>query len=295
MMLDAFSWSASALTSQGEHILVYMQSELENRGVEVFPVVGYDRWDDPIYKLALGSMELPPGRAFCIRLDSDAIEDTLDTEYFSERISEITSSLGVRLEECIVLLDLADLSQLAIDDVIDPTSAALSVLSSMGARRMILAGSSIPDSINIAVPQAESEGKLFRKEMIIWQTLVSTFPSLTFGDYGVRSPRSNDDVIAPDTNGKIRYTIPRQFYIARGYSLRTREKGAQHHELSKKIMNSGHWLGAGFSWGDSRIKACASGEFRGNSTDWIAIDTNHHLKATVAEVVEFGITIRELV
>ncbi len=58
-------------------------------------------------------------------------------------------------------------------------------------------------------------------------------------------------------------------------------------ELAQKIINSGHYLGAKFSWGDSEILRCSNKEFKGNAGQWIAIDTNHHLAYVIAEVAEF--------
>jgi len=114
---------------------------------------------------------------------------------------------------------------------------------------------------------------------------VETFPNLVFGDYGVRSPRSFEDVISPHTNGKIRYTLEKRMLVARGHSLQEPPKGAQHYELARMIMNSGHYVGDSLSWGDARIAACANEEFKGNSTQWIAIDTNHHIEAVLVEVL----------
>lgn len=287
LLLDAFSWNPGATTSEGEHIMGYLQSNLESGGVEVSPVVGYDRWDDQAYQAAITSMALPEGRCFCLRLDRDAIDDIADLDYFKERIDEILLKIGSAASECIVLLDLADLSQQPVMDVLSKISGAISVLQALGFNQLIIGGSSIPASINIAVKTSESVGYLSRREMVIWQSLFQTYPMLVFGDYGVRSPHANEDIIAPDTNGKIRYTIDKNFFIARGYSLRTREKGAQHHELAAKVIQSPHYLGPDFSWGDKRITSCANGEFRGNSTTWIAIDTNHHVEAAVLEITEF--------
>jgi hypothetical protein len=64
-------------------------------------------------------------------------------------------------------------------------------------------------------------------------------------------------------------------------------KGAQMYDLAKTVVDSIHYMGEDFSWGDERILACSNGEFKGSSTEWIAIDTNHHLAWVVAEVKEF--------
>ncbi|MBK7549230.1 MAG: beta family protein [Rhodoferax sp.] len=262
IFLDAFAWAADAHTDEGEHILPYTQALLESLGVQVNPVVGYDRWDAAAYRLAAGQILLPEGRHFCIRLDSDALDDIIDIDYFEERIADILSELGVQAKHCTVLFDLADLSHTAVIDLLPRLSHGLSEVSRLGFVHRIVAGSSIPDSIVLAVKQPKSVGLIPRREMLIWQSLSFDFPDVVFGDYGVRSPRSMEDVIAPDANGKIRYTTDKQFFIARGHSMREPPKGAQHCVLAKKIVDSQYFVGASFSWGDARMVACAAGEFQ---------------------------------
>jgi Beta protein len=264
-----------------------LHASLESIGVPNCPVIGYDRWDDITYQEAIGSITLDQGRYFCIRLDSDALNDIADFEYFSERINEILLKTGSSSSECAVLLDLADVTQQSIEDMLEQVDGSVPILKNMGFEKIVLAGSSIPTTINEAVKTTETEGYLQRKEMLAWRSLYQTFPELIFGDYGVRSPRANEQIIAPDTNGKIRYSTKNNFFIARGYSLRTRDKGAQNHALATKIINSRHYLGPTFSWGDLRIQACANREFRGNSTNWISIDTNHHIEAVLVEIAEY--------
>lgn len=287
LMVDATSWSPGAMISNGEHVMGYLHSRLEAASIQTFPVIGYDRWDDEVYKTALSSIRLTEGRSFVLRLDQDAIEDQLDRSYFDARLTDILLAVGSSAMECIVLIDLADLSYKSVADVMDRLPDTISALHELQFKQIIVAGSSIPATINLAVKYSATEGYVQRKEMIAWQALTADFPQLVFGDYGVRSPRSNEEVIAPDTNGKIRYTIGKKFFIARGYSLRTKDKGAQHHGLAKKIIESQHYMGPDFSWGDLQISHCAEREFSGNSTTWIGIDTNHHLEMVVREVIEF--------
>ena len=65
-------------------------------------------------------------------------------------------------------------------------------------------------------------------------------------------------------------------------------KGRQHWDLAQVVIDSGHYLGPDFSWGDNEILRCSKKEFPGgNAHTWIKIDTNHHLAYVVAEVSEF--------
>lgn len=94
LLLDAFSWDPNATTAAGEHVMGYLQSNLEDRGVEIFPIIGYDRWDDRAYQTAITGITLPEGRCFCLRLDSEAIDDISDPDFFKERINEILLKIG---------------------------------------------------------------------------------------------------------------------------------------------------------------------------------------------------------
>jgi hypothetical protein len=128
--------------------------------------------------------------------------------------------------------------------------------------------------------------------MMTWQTLLSENQSLniTFADYGVRNPSSSDEsMCCPNANGKIRYTIDKQYFIARGYPLNTGLKGHQSHGLAQAVINSEHYLGSKFIWGDEQIFLYSNPEYKpGNPKTWITIDTNHHIETVVMEILEFS-------
>ncbi|MGY0523054.1 beta family protein, partial [Pseudomonas aeruginosa] len=85
-------------------------------------------------------------------------------------------------------------------------------------------------------------------EVLAWKGFLQAYPtaSLYFGDYGVRNPRAADNIIAPDMNGKIRYTIENSYFIARGHSLRRENKAAQNNVLARAIVESPHYMGENF-------------------------------------------------
>ncbi|MFA6917171.1 MAG: beta family protein [Parachlamydiales bacterium] len=292
-LVDAFQWPADATTETGEHVLPYVYEKLESLGVDVIPVVGYDRWDSQPYRLALQGLDLSDDKYFCLRLDSHAIEDSADPTFFEDQVLGILDDLSLKAGRCAILVDFGDITGTSLEDLIDQTSGIVDLLGPMGFRFFATAGCSLPATIDGAVKKQNTTGKVIRKEMLLWQTLRTEYPQIKwlFGDYGVRGPNTAEDVISPHTNGKIRHTISQHFFIARGHSIQTGDKGAQMHKLAQVIVQSQHYLGDGFSWGDARILACSQGEFKGNSTDWIAIDTNHHIAYVVAEIGEFETTI----
>jgi len=293
-MVDAFQWKADSTTETGEHILPYLYSRLEASGVSVIPVIGYDRWDSDMYRISMQSLELKAGSYYCLRLDTHAIDDAEDPIFFEERVLDILDGLGVDAKQCAVLLDFGDITAFSVEDLINGADRVMQVLASMDFRFFSTAGCSLPSTIDKAVKNPNSTGKVVRKEMLLWQTMRVSYTDVRwlFSDYGVRGPNTADDVISPHTNGKIRHTIDRSYYVVRGHSVQFGDGGAQMYNLAKKIVDSGHYMGEDFSWGDKQILACSQIKTGpGNSTTWIAIDTSHHLAWVVAEVEEFELKI----
>lgn len=295
-MVDISQWDPASLTETGEHVLPYLYSLLAKFGVCIVPVIGFDSWESPIYRVAMQSIEVPDNGYVCVRLDSHAIEDAEDPLYLEERIVEILDGLGITSNQCAIILDFGDLTTQALADVLDRANGIMQVLAPMNFRAFVTAGCSLPSTINLAVKDQDSNGKVMRKEMLLWQTLRTQYPdiALRYGDYGVRGPNSVDDVIAPDANGKIRHTITKNFYVLRGHSMRKGDKGGQMFKLAASLVSSPYFMGSGFSWGDAQImlrsKALTDPTVKvgpGNHSTWIAIDTSHHLAYVIGEVEEF--------
>jgi hypothetical protein len=287
-MLDVFHWSPNATTETGEHVVPYLISHVEALGVPVIPVVGYDRWESPAYRLALTSLDLPADRLYCLRLDPTAIADAAEPDFFSENIEAIISDIGVPESRCIALVDFADVCSQSIEELQSQAERIFSILDRFNFHSWSLAGCSLPSTIDGAVKNPDTTGKVVRRELLIWRAILQMYPTATvaFGDYGVRSPKSNEGVPNPHTNGKIRYTIDHHFLVARGHSMQLPGKGEQMWTLADKIVKSPHFMGASFSWGDARIVECSQKAFKGGAAQWIEIDTNHHLVYVLAEVEE---------
>ncbi|PSS48241.1 hypothetical protein C6382_20910 [Pseudomonas sp. BBP2017] len=292
IIVDASQWPVNFTTEGGSQVLGHMSSLLSSLGVNVNPVVGYARWDDAQYRQDIKNMTLKSGERFCIRLDEIALEDMADVDHFESIIEDICITIGVEASDIKVIVDIGDVTKLPISEITEIMDESHSTLIGLGFETIIITASSIPDSIEKAVKERDSSDTMVRKEMLAWKGFVSANPNanLSFGDYGIRNPRSSD-IIAPDMNVKIRYTIENGFFIARGHSVRGVDGYGQSQKLSKVIVDSKHYLGPSFSWGDKKILDCSKGLFVGNSTGWIAIDTNHHVTAVTAEIFEFATTL----
>lgn len=288
-IIDAYHWPADATVDSGEHVLSYTFNRLNASGVNVIPVVGYDRWDNQTYRLAMCGAELVAADYCCLRLDADAIEDAADPEFFLERIDAILRDLDLSPGRCAVLIDFGDVTAASLEEMGEKAMGILSLLGSYGFLYFSTAACSLPKSIDLAVKKPDSVGLVLRKEMVLWQTLRQEYPGirLVYGDYGVRGPTSNEGVPNKHANAKIRHTIDKYFFVVRGHSMMWEGKGEQFWDLAKTVVDSKHYMGPGFSWGDEEIAKCSRKEIKGGHTQWISIDTSHHAAFAVAEVEEF--------
>lgn len=299
VMVDIPLWAPDAQVETGEHVLQYLYSRLTAHGVNVIPVIGFDNWESETYRIAMQSLELPTGQYICIRLDWHAIQDASDPEYFEERILEILDDMQLEPSRCGIILDFGDVTKISIPELLEHAERVMQILADGGFRHFATAGCSLPATINEAVKDRDSAGKVLRKEWLLWQSMRTQYSTLkwSFGDYGVRGPHTKDDAPTPDANGKIRHTIKQHYYVVRGHSLRLGNKGAQMFELAEHLVQSEHFLSPDFSWGDAQIfeksKARTNPHLKikpGGHSKWIAIDTNHHLAWVIAEIDEVQIS-----
>lgn len=288
VLADAFNWAPDATVETGEHALAYLYASLKGQGVTVAPVVGYDRWDDQLYQLAMRGLDLSGAPYVCLRLEASAVEDAAEPDVFHDRMQEMLEDMQLSPAECAVLLDLGDLTSKPLIDITSDTTRVLQLLSGYGFRYIATAGSSMPKSVDLAVKKKDSTAKVIRKEMLLWRALRTEFSGipLVFGDYGVRGPGSNDAIRNPNANAKIRYTCDKAFLVSRGHSI-AGGWALQMPAVAAEIANAKEFL-PGFSWGDQVIADCSNGlPVKNGHGKWIAYDTSHHLAFVVEEVREF--------
>jgi hypothetical protein len=288
--LDISKWSPDARTENGIHILEFAFTQLRSAGVPVNPVVGYDRWDDPIYNQALKNIRTLYQVTPCIRLNLEAIRDDLgDLPYFQGRVQEMLNDLYLSANNCYVMVDFGDVSKTAIPNIIQDTESAVHTLRSMGFSVIIVSGGSMPAGVNLAVDTPDTEGCIARIEMQAWKAVMTGLKDdqIVFSDYLIRSSEAVEGVIAPDANAKIRYTIENQFFIVRGHTKKRDSLEIQHKELARKLVASAYYTKSSFSWGDSELLNCSLGiKPLRDATSMIAVDSNHHIHMVMAEVTE---------
>lgn len=288
--LDISRWRPDARTESGLHVLEFTFGKFLSQGVQVNPVFGYDRRDDPAYRRALLNLREQHPMTPCLRFDREAIfDDMRDDDYFTEQVEEILEHLSLEPSSCYAMLDFGDASTIAVPDMIEAAERAVGLLRSMSIISVIIAGGSMPTTVNGAVGQPDSEGCLTRNEMLTWKAVVASLGdrAAIFGDYPIRNPDAPEGIVTQHANAKIRYTIANQFFVVRGHSKSLDSLAIQHRTLAEKLTSSHHYAGPEASWGDSELLQCALGlkELR-DATCMIAIDTNRHIVAIIAEVFE---------
>jgi Beta protein len=288
--LDISKWSTHARTESGIHILEYAFTQFRSNDVMVHPVVGYDRWDDPAYVLALQNLRKSYPVTPCIRLDREAVQDDMhDLPYFSDRINDIMLSLDLVPSNCFVMVDFGDVSTTSVPDMIADAETAVEALRGLSFGTLIVVGGSMPTAVNEAVESPDAEACIPRIEMMAWKAIFSGSKdrNIIFGDYLIRGAEAVEGIISPHANAKIRYTIDNQYFIVRGHSKKLDSLTIQHENLAKKLVTSVHYMDRPFSWGDSELHNCSAGirEIR-DATLMIAVDSNHHICVVVAEIYE---------
>ena len=290
--IDFSYWPTNSQVESGEHIILHVFNRLISRGKRSNPVIDYDSWHDPSYASAFKAMQLSRDNQLCIRfkMNADTIDEIYsDPRYLNSGIENILGELSVTSQNIVFLIDFSDLSsdKITIPDIVEHVIQTVTIFQEQHFGQIFMAGCSLPVFISEAVPKPNSTGLSIRKEMVAWQAILQRNPRLNIGfaDYAVRNPSSNDFGYG-NTNGKIRYTVDKHFFIVRGHQLKTGNKGAQYYDLSHTLINSRYYLGRTFSWGDEQVYLCSQKKFKGRSQDWIAIDTNHHIKAVLLELYE---------
>lgn len=288
--LDISKWSPNARTESGIHVIEYAFWQFHSNNVQVLPVIGYDRWDDPDYNQALRNILKQHHVMPCIRLDRETInEDLHDVLYFTNKMHEIMDDLEVDPSNCYVMVDFGGVRTSAIPDLINSTEGAVKTLRSMGFGTVIVAGGSMPATVTEAVKTPDAEGCIPRIEMMAWKAVFSSLKDLdiVFSDYLIRCPEAGEGIITKHANAKIRYTIENQFFIVRGHSKDFDSYTVQHKNLAQRLVASVHYMSSVFSWGDAEIMNCSMGlrELR-EATAMIAIDGNHHIRMVLAEIIE---------
>lgn len=301
--VDNNFWGYDDLLENNVHPLEYVVRKMSEYDVMAIPVIGYERWNPDEAKLYIKSLKnirFDGVEEFCLRVQSDDVEyASLFPDEFITHIESILDGLNISSENLSILFDLGYVGNSSIEDMFKWIRGVLSSLASFSASfsSIIVGGGGVPLFVSDVVDKDDSK-MLPRKEIFIWNKLVSEFPrgSIRFADYGVRHPEEVGDIPCEHTNGKIYYTINEQYYVVRGSSLKGKKglaRASEFKALAERILSSGYLLQTSTNWADREIVKSIylpSAYFTG----WINISTYRHVTVVLQEIREHLATVKHL-
>lgn len=147
-------------------------------------------------------------------------------------------------------------------------------------RTMTLAAGSFPESLSSMSARTKTTHP--RADWSLWSEVrqdnsVRRVPA--FGDYAVEHPGLAEE-IEPwkyTISGQLRYTTTDDWILYKGVSTKADGTG-EFRQICEDMTQRSEFMGADFSWGDTYIAACASGQgSTGNAPTWRRIGFSHHL------------------
>jgi hypothetical protein len=266
---------------------------LRAANVSFIPTTGLDRVED--YTDSVATAIKTDNRGCCLRL----VEADLDNfPELGKQIAGLLAAISVAATVVDLLVDFGPM--------VPPNAALPFMVDAIPElelwRTVTIASSSFPSSMMALKKNAIEE--LEREEWLAWTSLRSKSKTVkrmpTFGDYTINHP------ILADVNPRImqmspniRYTDSNNYVIAKGQAQPRKKKkptpeeeaaraklahSVQYPKLAAMIKKHPAWQGETFSWGDKFIDKCSRKECVGNSTDWRAVGTCHHIAAVVKQL-----------
>lgn len=102
-----------------------------------------------------------------------------DDVYFADRIQFILDELEITPRNGSILADFGDVTKAFIPDMLEMADRIISHVRGLGFAQIVIAGSSMPASINEAVEKQDSIGSVPRKEMMAWKGIINDRKDLT--------------------------------------------------------------------------------------------------------------------
>ncbi|MFA5957675.1 beta family protein [Hyphomicrobium sp.] len=211
--------------------------------------------------------------------------DLVDPRAATDRIKRAIDRIGVPAGTIAALIDFTDMDFSQPDVVSGVIEGALHDLEGAASWHAIVAqGTNYPE-VNPA--EHGGEDMVPRNEWIAWRRAVrfraDTSDHLWFGDYAA------DCAMMVFGNGggrairHYRYTTPTHWFVVRGAETGT--DTAVMREVSRRIVESGHFAGRAFSAADNFIfRTARTGGRPGNSTIWREVNTTHHITRVVRDM-----------
>lgn len=289
ILIDLYDLDLDLRTEDDSHPVTFLFDRLKAKEVTGIPVTGLDR-DDP-YNEAVAAICRADGRGVCLRVLTADLENAAELETQIEGLLDV---LGLEPSQADIIFDLRDVEASDILVSVELVIQAASRVSSIKSwRSFTVAGSGFPQGLSLP---PLSVTRIPRTEWTIWSALIARRSELdrlpAFGDYGIVHPDSVDmDYRKVTLGGKIRYTLPNEWLIVRGYSFKKDEGYGQYHSLADTLRNHAEFMGPEFSWGDQFVCDCADRlASKGSLPYWVRVDTNHHITLVASQLASIDVT-----
>lgn len=276
----------------GEEPIGAILNGLIEAGLSPIPATGLDRIAE--YDEAVKGFIADNKCGFALRITTF---DLQEIDQLENQIDSILDFMGCDAENVDLLVDFGIIQPESLGILKASVPSSLAVLPYITKwRSLIIAGSGFP--ADLAHMSQHSTDESQRTEWELWLHLRKKQDKLkgkrlpTFGDYATTNP----DLVEIDPRKmrmapKIKYTDQFCWLVAKGEAYRRKKDSKksmpaseQYPRLAKKIMTEVAWKGASFSWGDSYISECASGNCVGGPKEWVAVATCHHLAFVVQQL-----------
>jgi len=162
-------------------------------------------------------------------------------------------------------------------------------------QKSIIAVTSFPENLS---QLSAGESVLFdRLDIVIFKKIMqhrgleSIKNHLYFSDYGVSKFTETEIDFSKLRYGimpKAKYTTSEKYWVLKGAKNHLTKKWIKDHKaIALEILNSPYYYREDFSFGDLEIMERANslnGKGPGNNTNWVTIDTNHHIAVVIEEL-----------
>jgi hypothetical protein len=269
----------------GIHPVRFVFDKLRERMCSAIPVTGLDR--NNAYQQEIKNIAAQDKSGICLRIKIEqAAKGT-----FKNDLDSLLSRIKVEPAICDFIIDLGAPNFVPLKGFSKIIQAIIGKLPYLRDwRTFILLGTSFPETMAVIKKGGEI---VPRYEWKLYKMLIDDFKKAelrlpAFGDYVINHPKEIEldwRVVKPAAT--IRYTTVDGWYIIKGDNVR--DYGFdQYHDLSQNILNSLHYCGPTFSWGDEYIQTCTNKTAKtGNLSTWRQVGTNHHILKVTQDLASF--------
>lgn len=176
---------------------------------------------------------------------------------------------------------------------LDRASNLISLLTTDDSGSNVIFGATSCPEDATSVTHSEFSVASNRNDLLSFFTLKKQCPELSFADYTVRlkpvpTNEQRSGINMNNTYLKIFYTTNNHYMIAKSGLIKKQKTQVSHltiQETCKILIDSPHYSGETYSWGDKKIHECANGKLDIHDHQVpIQIGINHHLVSTLNQL-----------